>query len=355
MTPLILLLSMTLGDGIWTTKASGIGSPLLRQHVAINDGQIYLLDRNLSHVVCYDTQEGYLDRIIGAVDGAGIFPMAYRIEINQGQLVVHEFNGIHLFDLNRTYQETLNPPSRGGNLERLKKGWIVTDKVYTAPMRQYTVSYASRSMMNLTKLAEWQMDIHTKRDVKPGERFIGTPHNPAEDRGFVIANGEGTFAYFRPGGSNQVHIFDAAQRKVTHTIELSGELYPFDKAWGETQYEIYKAEVLKIPAAKNAQFYPVYPEKFPLVNDLFLGPDGNLVVGLWNTDEPGMVAYTAYDNNGQKLKRDWSNEFFKRVVKIEDEQAYIMYWDSQVGESGVAVVPLAQAEAYLKETTNSVR
>lgn len=163
---LILMFSAGADEKIWTTEASGIPSPLTAQQVAIHpDGDIFLLDiageRRILH---YHEDLGFVQAMAGLASGSGKFPLAYRIAFHKDQLVVHEFNGIHLFTMDGKHLKTINPPSKGGNLDRLVNGWLVVDKKFGSPYRTYTVSIASESMLNKTKLDEWrQRPVHQAR------------------------------------------------------------------------------------------------------------------------------------------------------------------------------------------------
>lgn len=168
----------------------------------------------------------------------------------------------------------------------------------------------------------------------------------------MFTNAEGSRVYVCGSGSNIIKIYDAATKKVLSTIELEKRVIPFDKAWGEAAYAKYEKEFRKDARLAQANLYPFYPEHFPLVKDMFLGPDEkHLVVALW-TGGDQRYEYRVFDEQGKAVDLGWSKSMIERVVKLTDTHAYTLYWDDKVGEAGVARVPLNDLSQFLATTTN---
>ncbi len=355
MTLFLIGMMAMMPSGPWTTENSGIEEPLGHQQVVVTDGQIFMLDILNMRVLHYNIEKGFEDAIIGSNEGNGQFPQAYKMTLNQGKIYVHEFNGIHSFKLDRTFIQTHNPPSMGGDMERLARGWLVTDKLFGAPARRYTVSYASESLLNFTKVAEWHESIHVKKGPEKEEKVVLTPYNPAQERGFVVVSEDGKWAYIRESESNNILIFDAAKKEITATFSFPDKKHAFDREWGQEAFDTYVYRLSKNPLFEGIKFQAVLPETFPLVKDLFIGPNGNAVVALWNPKANGKAEYLEFDTQGVQIKSNRGADFFERVMKIENDHAFVAYWDNKVGESGVAWLPLSELDGYLKSSTNSMK
>lgn len=353
---LILLLSALLfqePQPKWSTEATSVFRPLVRREVAVSpNGHVFIVDRGHSTVLAYGANGAFVRKIGSKGLGPGELTVPTWIWLAGDRLYVEDAQSrtVSVFSLDGTYQKRFILPA-GNEFVKWKQGWLYGnwDTPPTAAHPTSSLFLADERLEKPGKIHSWPHPTEaTSRDLQnDGNGKIVVPFNPALDKPLLVVSKDGQQAFFVPQGSDDLHIFDLANKKLVKVVKNENKPLPFNTAWGEKKLAEANANLAE-PIRKLMFLKPQYPNHFPLVNDLAVLPDGTVAMKLWTAWLEKQPRHQLFDSRGKAVTSAYSDEAITRVFGEFGELAYVADYDSDEEEGKIVALPKAAVNAYVK-------
>ncbi|MDJ0837576.1 MAG: hypothetical protein QNK37_13765 [Acidobacteriota bacterium] len=349
MLTMLCILLFTKPDAAWRTDVE-IYRPLTRDTVAVSPaGETYLLDVVNCRVIHLDAGGTQVGAISRKGEGPGELQRPSKVLFRDDKLYVYEIapQKIHVFDPKGAYRTVLHVPFRGMTVYKSVAGWVMVEPnlIETHPQKAF---HFNEDLSEKQPLDTWQRGKQTYFQIrKPGDppRKV-IPVNPANDfvRQTISADGE-RFYLGLPGEQPQLVVLDIRNRKRLAVLPFNAPLIPFNETWGQEQL----AEVRENAKRANRPFrYGAdFPDFMPFFKDLFIGPDGDLVMVRYSADPESNSNYQVLNRDGKPKKSNLTEAALYRVLTYRDDQAYVTTLNPESGAAGMARVPRNKVNNFL--------
>ena len=317
---MFILLMILMGNQL---VVDDIFSPLVAKDVSVaKDGTIFILDSAEAQVLKI-SPTGVKKRISGRGQGPSELMVPYSIALDQDRLYVFDFaQNIKCFDNQGLFVKSIKLPHQGVLAYHVYGGWVYLKE---------PLDKKGKSVFYLTDLDGVKSVPLKTFENKSENLFIGksTPkkvefdYNPVADRvrWTLSLDKRKMFVYF-PEDPN-IKIFELPSGKQIGSFGLGRSQMKFDTSWGQKRIDSVSQNVTQNGVKVTAIITPKFPSYFPLVVDMWTGPDDAIwistVESLYNPNAP-LNVFTA---KGQKIKNKYSDRLAGHLLAVVNEHVYV--------------------------------
>jgi len=348
-TALMTLLIAFTDNASWECFALDIYQPLELDHIALGpDGETYVAHVFDAYIHVIDPDGNTRGKIGAPGQGPGELDFPSGLEIHGDALYVHHNGGISVFERDGRFLRTIRPSYRG-KLAWMKDGWVVAENRYqiTEELEPAKVYWSERDLRAAREIHAWQRDEDSARilAVSSGGK-VTINYNPAPEDLFLIGTPEGDRCYLRAPRSHEIMIIENGKPEPRRFLTLRETAPAFNETWADS-----RAREITERANPRQQLLieKYYPDTFPLVRNMYLGPDGNLYIERWSGNPDKKRPVTAYDRAGDPVPAAYGAMVLSRLVGARGDKLVLATFDEDTERAGVALVPTALAESYIKE------
>jgi hypothetical protein len=361
---IMLLAAEQPAQPLWEIKETATYSPFdltsSSRSLAISDkGDVFILDVNETRLLQFNAEGKPVKVVANMGEGPGELNNPAEVRICGDRLYVLEMakRSLHSYYLDGRFDRDYPFPGTPFVLAvaGVSNGWAMADWEFSRDLsKPISISLYDRQMKKTGTLDSWQRKQNDMANVVPidqKERIVF--FNPAKERHFMVASKDGSRLFVNmPGQRLGIKVFDMTTNRMMTTIRDNDiEPIPFSEDWGRERLDAYKAITINRTNGHSGGLRavePVFPDKFPIVRDMFLAVDDTLVVSLWTGLPDKRTRYLTFDMGGKPKKSKLSDQAITRVAAIIGDVAYVTTFDEEEGEAGIATCRLADVDAFIK-------
>ena len=347
----LLLLTLLLAEQNF--PATTIFEPLASRHVAVaDDGEIYMLNMADANVL-HHKKDGSTATFTRRGEGPGELNNPWSLVVEGDKVYVVDFlKGIQLFNRTGVFQKKIDLPQRFVQPVKVAGGWVYAKDPFDMqePSQLFWSDDEGSTEVTLAAYANGVRGVFM--DVKE-DKTVHLDFNPAIDRPYMLTNADRTRLYFYQPGSSKITVFDMKTRSVTEELALNREPRAFNESWGQAKMEEMAKNVILNGEKARTKMNPKFPEYFPVVADMFMGPKGNLWL---ETDESFFnkdAALLVLSQKGKPATTPYHKALSGRLVRVIGSDAYVLSYDRENEHALVAKVALSELNAYVKKVPNT--
>jgi len=344
----LILLLLVLAEPVWHQDDVDIYRPIELQHVTLGPENDILLVHRYDGYVHRIGQDGTLKGKIGRQGkGPGELEFPTHVVYRNNEIFVHQNGGVSVFDDDGRFLRTLRSTYRGHRVW-MTNGWVIAESrfFFEDDLQPAAVYWAEPSLRAAEEIYTWPRDADSARVVAiAGADRMVFNFNPAPEELFLVGTPDGKRCYLRTPNSREILVLDAETRRFRTFVSLPANAPAFNSVWADQRAERIKAQSEGSPRRFELQKY--YPDQFPVIRNLRLGPDGMLYVERWtNAPDKDRLAI-AYDPEGRQSKVSYSPTLLSRLVDVIDGHAIILTYDPETEVAGLAKLALSDVDAYI--------
>jgi hypothetical protein len=301
--------------------------PLHLSQVAVaEDGSMFILDRGEKKILRYDAKGSLMGTLSGPGQGPSELQSPNQIIVKGKQLFVTDWNkGVVEFNTEGKFVATYKPEHQFVMPRKVYNGWVYT---HTNREEKTVDLVISDERLQGT-------DVLLTYEEAPKEMFFGlnadrtvnVTYRPGVERPSWVVSADTRSIYVFIPGTQDIQVVDVVAKQVTRTIPLPLKRQPFNRGWGDAQVASIKDRVSLDGSKVMPKVDATFPDQFPLVSDLLIGPEGDL----WVFDGPSLME--KYDGvlvmgaDGKFLQHSLPIHAPKRVIANSKQQAFVLGFD----------------------------
>lgn len=339
---------LVFSDSEWRIADTEIYQGIRPNEVAVtSSGDVYMLHFDEAHIKHFNA-EGKLVKTIGRKGkGPGEFTFPIRFALSGERLFILDAltREVSSFDLEGKFLGRYKTGGFEVELQRVYNGWLIGDWNKLFEEEPADLVWVDDTFKNETKIADikeigWSQGswVHTE----DGEGVAS--YSPINNRPILVVSHDGKRAYLSEVDKFLIHIIDLEQKKIVGQITHESPRIPFDLEWAENKFKEDKGEqLMKFKLTKH------YPEFFPIIRDMKMDPNGNLVVDRWRgrpDKKHHTIAFTPAGNVVES-KFDWNA--LDRLIGTANGYAYVALYDEEREEGGIGRCKLENLNAYIED------
>ena len=322
--------------GIVKFEGTEVFQPLQQNEVQVSpEGQVYILNFTDAVIHHYNDRGEKIGTIGAKGKGPGEFTYATYFRLLNGELLVFDMltSQMSVFDLDGTYKDRFGLPDRHLALERAHNGWVYGNWAKFGLEGKATLVWSdkqfkeTRTLMEIAEKGEGKGLWVMTNDGKTVAKF-----SPLKTHPILKTSPDAKKIYLTDNQKFRIYIFDE-KGKMT-LCEREEPQIPFDTEWADDELAKRKENNPNLSKI-NTQ----YPEFFPVIRDLNLDPDGNLVIDRWRGKPNDNHYPIAVDESGKEVPMAFSWEVLERMVGFSEGHLFLTTLDEESEEAGVAMVP----------------
>lgn len=349
------MMLLILAGGSWQYTETDIFQPIRKGEVVVHpNGSVYI--NNFSEATLHHVdQDGKRIRTIGRKGkGPGEFTFPRYINFTDGKLYVFDLLSaqISIFDEDGSFIERVETPDRGLSLAKGAQGWIYGTWSTFSPPGEGSDKADLIWVDDTFKNAKTILNTLDKGDSEGSRVFqdgtnVHAVYAPINTRPLMV--NDSNYAYISHPTEPKIYVFDFEQQKLLAPIEFEHRPIPFDTDWADEQFEA-SFEGRDSSDIPKSQWKKAYPEKFPAIREMFIDPDGNLVVDRWRGRPNDNHFLLTLNRKGETLENKYDHDFLNRYLgQSSDGYFYIAIFDVEEEMAGVARVSRNDAVAFAKQ------
>jgi len=356
---------LTMEQPLWKIKNTGIYTPVFhyqtgRARIAISGrGEVFILDTRETRLIKYAAGGGPAQIIATMGEGPGELANPLQVDVFDDHVYVLEMGkrSLHVFSTDGHFVKDLPFPKAPFTVAvaRVNNGWALANWEFSRdPGKAIEIALYNNRMSESAVLASWPRERSDEAHVVRVGPDRVVPYNPARTRHFFASSLDGKRLFVSiPSSGLKVNVYDTETRSLLRTItEPSWSQLPFDETWGEGQLARRREATGEAASGHGFQApksVADFPRLFPIVRYFFVAADGSLVVARWTGRPDKMFDTKLFDKEGLPTKSSLSPASLTRVLAIYGETAIVTTFDDEVGEAGLAALPLARVNAFSKD------
>ena len=338
-------------EAIWQTGESEIYQPLDVSEVVIGpEGKtVYILDFREARILMF--KEGVEEPTIigGKGRGPGEFTYPNIFMRHDNQLYVLDIldGQISTFDLDGTFLNRVKAPERDPQLARAGDSWVHGNWAgfQMDPDGNAKLLLSDHHFKKTTTIID-----NLKRGSGSGGMVMESDGNvkaqfsPIDTYPKMLFDQESIFLT-HPIEAKIYH-FDIATKKLMTALTFEHKPIPFDTEWGD---EKLADRLERRPKQRNYKWDKIYPEFFPAIRNILFDPDGNLVVDRWRGRPDDHHYEITLTRKGNVIDTKYPWETLTRFAGKVGNYAFVLTFDPEEEQGGVAKIPLASLEQFIKD------
>ena len=316
------------------------------------DGSLFVLNRREKVLYRFDAQ-GQKQILAEKGQGPDEINEPNGLTFWNGKLYLTDyFKGALVFSKDGVFEQLIKPPGMFLNTKKVANGWVYTKP--DAKTKTTTMYWIDENMENPRVLLTYPMPSQELlMMLQPGGK-VKIRFNPAQDLASWVISKDKNHVYAYVPGTRKIQTIDVHEGTVKSSFNVPGEQVDFVRGWGEMKREeIYNNTMLNDQKV-TPEIETTYPTYFPLVADLTLGPQGNLYVSLGHSFMDENAAPMVFDPSGKKLETVYNVPQINRILKIQDDVAWVLAFDRNNETPEVIRCGSAQIGSLLNTTYNSL-
>ena len=302
-----------------------------RKDLAITESSIFYLNRSEHKLIQFNADNGQLIRVVAERgQGPGSFYHPEEIRIFTDHFVV-------IFSLQGEFQKRIRINGTG-----------MISFVYT-PNAIFTVVEENDSQRlekrppdqnSGTVILKWpKPDKEAEYSFSTGGQ-VEVRVNPAPEKLFACLSQDNTLLLLREPGTSTIHVVETHSGHVLRSIPAPVKPMPFDKVWGQAQISSYRKRI------KNMRITPAFPDKFPLITQMWVTPDNKLGLRSWSPkNRPYREYFLNYEGHAEQKR--WPDEVQGRILKIKGKWAFVSLFDSDEDVWGVGRCSIKELSDFI--------
>ncbi len=352
MLALILILSLSGPGQKWVTLDTEIYRPLISAEVAVTtDGHIFIVNRDQCKILHYDSTGKKLGSFGAKGEGPGEMKTPTWIYLNENKIYVEDAstNSVNVFYADGRYIERIRLPQNGVILASVSNGWVYGDwassKQGEIPAQLF---WCDANFKNSKVIHSWTRAAEANKVTIQGTggKKPVVPFNPAKEfAGLAVAPG-GNPVYLIEHLSDDLHVIDVNKKAVVEVVKNNNRPIPFNTEWAATKLVEVK-EGLPENIRNLVELKPNYPDHFPLVRDLAVSPNGLIRISLWTGRPEKDLNLQLIGPDLKPAKSPFSFEALDRTVGMRGDLCYILVFNQETEEAGIAGVHRDEANAFV--------
>lgn len=328
----------------WMIPSTGIYQPLKKDEVALTpQGEIFILNFNEAQICHYDASGKLKNEIGFKGEGPGGLVSPWSMFLEEGRLFVHDRNNdtVSIFDKNDDFVKRIRLPQRGLALFKVSNGWVYGDWHYTfTPNKPAQVVWVDQNFENPIRLLSLKekgtaSGLTVNKSDGHSEGILTLVGNTP----YMVAHGNRVFVAEAVG--LKIHVFDVITKKEVRLIRISAKPIPFDNGWAKREVE----EIQKSYTTFKIQLKKL--DYFPIIRDFKLGHDGLLYIDRWRGDPENHHFQLVLDELGKEIKTGYDFETFQRVIGQTGDWVYVTDFNKDNEEAFLTRCLKSELDAYV--------
>lgn len=344
----LLLLSAFAAEAQWVIEDTGVFQPLASDEIHVNGHGVYILNFADARILHYDLAGNRLSAFGSKGKGPGEFTYPTHFFVDEGGIYVADAltSALSFFDHQGAFVDRVSLPSRQLELIRVKDGWLygiweVEDERKDTALYHADDRFTSIRQVMVIKHPGNSPGLRVEMD----ERGVKADYSPISTAPIMRVSQDGRTAFLAEGPGFTIHVIDAVEGKLRQTLTRPEKPVPFDSDWADERFEEIRE---RMPATeRNISFSKLYPDRFPIVRDMRITPDQNLLVDRWVGRPDHRNHPISINQNGEDSAADLSWAEIERLVAIHEGYAYVTTYNDKREEAGLAKVKGTDLKAFI--------
>ncbi len=335
-------------DTEWSFEETGVFQPLSAEEVRVSLHGIYILNFKDAVIHRVGLDGNLLGHIGSKGKGPGEFTFPTDIFVDETGLYVLDVltSSISQFKHDGVFVKRVNLPNRNVVVKRVKDGWLYgtwrdEQNIETAGL--YLANDEFESIRKIVQVTD--VGVSSGMQIEMDNDGAKAMFGPISTTPILVVSQDGQTAYLSEGQNLTIHVVDVIAGKVTHTITRPERPVPFDVDWADERFESIQERLPK--RDRNIKFVKAYPDFFPVVRELMLTPENELVVNRWAGKPDDHDHAIAMDRKGNNAQIKWAWSQLERVAGVQDGFAYVTTFDADNDEAGVVKVKQSEAIKFI--------
>jgi hypothetical protein len=327
--------------------------PLKTHQVAVtDDGHLYILDVYEAQIIHLE-EDGAQHEFSHRGRGPGELNNPWSVFVEKDQVYVVDFlKGILTFDRHGNFKKLITMPQQYIRPVKVKNGWVYTKDPLDSNQSSslFWCDEEGEKQEKLTTYVNGIRRVHI--DVKGNTVYLD--FNPAVDNARLLPNKSGDQLFFYAPDSTKIVVYDLDKKKIVKEIDLHRPRRPFDKSWGESKVEEIENNTYLNGQKVKSVVIPKFPEYFPVVVNMFWGPDQSLWI---KTDESYFIKNSPlliFSQEGQPLNSIHQPFLSDRLVATIDQHAFILAYNREKEHPMIIKSPKNKINFFVEKFPNSM-
>ncbi len=311
-----------------TIRTGEFGDYDASQVLMASDGSLFLLSYDDFKIQKLSAGGQKLAHFGGKGQGPGEFNYPYQMFSDENRFYVWDFMEDHMviFDMEGHFLENMRAPRSGLDIKKVHDGWVYgtwRTAQDSKPEEEVQLFMANERFSQPRLLASAKGNGYGGRFIAMDEHSIYTPVHPVPILKVDMTHER---IYLVDSHELDVAIFDARSGASIGHIHRQMPTYPFNSEWADIRLNEVKTQM------PNRKFKTNYLEKFPVVRQLHIAPNGILVFRLFTADPGQTDKVLALSQDGGKVEFELSWREWMRWVAVQGENALIICQDYETKE-----------------------
>jgi len=339
----------------WSIEQTEIFQPLERGEAKVSDDQdVYVLNFKEAQITRYDGEGELVTQIGSKGKGPGemTYPTDFFLEGEDLYVLDRLSAEVSHFKQDGQFIARVSLPSRGMRLQRIPGGWLygnwtILNVGHGEAPKEIGLYRADENFQKIALVKS------LKSPGNPGGmRIEMTPagatgvFNPISAMPICRISADGQYAFLSEAEGFEVHVIRLADNQLVQTIQRKERPIPFDSDWADQRYE----EIREGMPSRDRQIdiKKDYPQYFPIIRDLIIGPNNRLVVNMWKGNPDQKPKLLTLDLSGTEVPNafDWS--VLERLIAIRDGAAWVTTFDADAEEAGISKLSVDDLDAFIQ-------
>jgi len=348
---IFLLCLALLDDTNWKITETGVYQPLKPNEVVVReDGHILILNFAEAQILHFDADGRKIGTIGRKGKGPGEFTYPIGFYYSEGKIYILDMltSQISVFAAGGTFETQFATPSRGLTVVKISTGWVYGNWSLFNQTDDPALYCTEESFQNAKQIRTFE-DAGFNQGMWTIDDDNGTTKttfSPISKRPLVRVSRDGKEFYLGDLDVFRIQVYDN-KGQLKHTIQRKEPRLPFDTEWADGKL----AERLEERKARgrSGKVDKQYPETFPAIRDIIVDPNGNLAFDRWRGRPDDSHYAVTLTPTGEEVDPAYNWETLSRLAGTYGGNAYILIFNGESEEAGLAQVPAAQAEAFVRD------
>lgn len=313
----------------WVIDDLDIYQPIRYEFFQVGADGIYIHDHQGIQILHYGLDGKALEAIGREGTGPGEFGRAFYSQYFEGKLYAGSFMSqkMWVFSPDGRFEKGIELPYRG-IFQKIKDGWVWLKLAGMRDESTDTVLYHFKEGFedDREEVVRFEFKFEGGFRRENGKMVVSINPSPEFPRLAVSADGKTGYLY-KGSGLAQISKLDLTKGVVTNEFTYPAKKIPFDPEWGEKRFKERSS------GASSFGYERDFPEYFAMVNDLRVGPHGNVWIMPGNRDDLVFRSTICLSPDGQKIDPPFDPQLMKHLVGFYDDYAYFCEFDEDGDDS----------------------
>ena len=209
------------------------------QHFALSQkGDLFVLNTENAKIYRFDIRGHLVLEISKKGEGPANLQSPTGITVNQGRIYItdREEPAVKVYDYSGKHLESIAFAHEGVCPVRVKDGWLYRHEPADRSLDSalYLTDNRGRKPKLLATYANTPRGIHAKQDQDGHVRMF---YNPAEDHPLLAVSPDGKTAWFYTPGQRFLKIIDIERAEIKREVPIPCKPVKFDRGWAKNRFD----------------------------------------------------------------------------------------------------------------------